>query len=49
MFNNTKVDQMKGAYGCGIDLAIEILKRFNKEQYMMMYLIKQEEKLKERK
>ncbi len=47
MFNDTKVDQMKGPYGCGINLAIELLKRFDKERYTMIYLNKQEKKLKE--
>ncbi len=42
MFNNVQVDTMIGAYGCGIDLAIEMLKRFDKARYMMIYLAKTE-------
>ena len=44
MFMNEHVDTMKGQYGCGIDLAIQMLKQYDKERYMMLYLIKQEEK-----
>ncbi len=45
MFNNEQVDTMTGAYGCGIDLAIEMLKRFDKTRYMMLYMAKAEESM----
>ncbi len=42
MFNNVQVDTMEGAYGCGVELAIEMLKRFDKTRYMMIYLARTE-------
>ncbi len=44
MFNNEHVDTMTGAYGCGIELAIEMLKRYDKTRYMIIYMAKMEQK-----
>ena len=46
VYNNVVVGQLKGAYGCGVDLAIELLKNFkkNNEVYKMLSLYKAIEK-----
>jgi len=38
MFHNVHVDTIEGPYGCGIKLAIQILEKYDKDRYMLIYL-----------
>ncbi len=42
MFNNVKVDTMRGDYGCGVGLAIQMLRQYDEVKYTLIYLEKME-------
>jgi len=42
VYDNTTVDAMQGAYGCGVDLAIQLLEKWkkNSETYKLKSILK---------
>lgn len=38
VYENITVGQLKGKYGCGIDLAIKLLEAFKKDSYLYKYI-----------
>ena len=45
MYMNTHVDTIKGKFGCGIELAIQMLKQYDKDRYMLIALAKEPDRL----
>ena len=45
MYMNTHVDTIKGKFSCGIELAIQMLKQYDKDRYLLIALAKEPDSL----